>query len=112
MKSAGEFFDRLRNDEAFAKEVSEELKARREGGAGSYYDTFIPTAEKFGYLITKEDIDEMVKSSSEELSEEELGKVAGGASCLAIVTILTVIVVTASSMVTLYEATVNMPESD
>ena len=44
MKAAEEFFERLRTDEAFAKEIAEALSAKREAGANSYYDTVIPAA--------------------------------------------------------------------
>ena len=73
MKTANELFERLKTDEAFAKDFTEALKARREAGAKSYYETVIPSAEKFG--------DEYIALQDTELSEEELGKVAGGTSC-------------------------------
>ena len=84
MKTAKELFERLKTDEAFAKEFSEALTAKREAGAKSYYETIIPVAEERGYMVTKEDIDEMLKVHDEELSPDELGKVAGGASCIAV----------------------------
>ena len=81
MKTANELFERLKTDEAFAKDFTEALKARREAGAKSYYETVIPSAEKFGYSISKEELDEYIALQDTELSEEELGKVAGGTSC-------------------------------
>ena len=82
MKSAKEFFERLKSDEAFAKEFSEAVQAKREAGATNYYETFLPAAEEKGYLVTKEDLDEVLEEKSAEISEEDLGKVAGGTSCL------------------------------
>ena len=82
IKTSKEFFERLEKDEEFAKEVDEALKSKRESGAKNYYETFIPVAEEKGYKVTAEDIDAVVEQASQELTEEELGKVAGGTSCL------------------------------
>ena len=84
MKKATDLFKRLKTDEAFAKDFTEALKARREAGAKNYYETVIPSAEEFGYSISKEELDEYIALQDTELSEEELGKVAGGASCATI----------------------------
>ena len=81
MKSAKELFERLKTDEAFAKEFAEALKVKREAGAKNYYETMIPTANEFGYEVTKEDLDETMAVHEAELSPEELGKVAGGSAC-------------------------------
>lgn len=82
MKTTKEFFDRIGTDEAFAKEVNEAIAVRREAGAGSYYETIIPVAEERGYTVTAGDLDEMYSKVSAEMSEEELGKTAGGTSCM------------------------------
>ncbi|MBR5088789.1 MAG: Nif11-like leader peptide family RiPP precursor [Ruminiclostridium sp.] len=88
MKSAKELFERLKTDEAFAKEFSEALTAKREAGAKSVYETFIPAAAERGYELSKEELDEVINTQESELSPEELGKVAGGTSCwLAVATI-------------------------
>lgn len=81
MKTSKEFWDRMANDEVFAKTVREEVAARREAGADNYYDTLIPVAADQGYELTKEELDEIMKTCTSELSEEELGKVSGGTSC-------------------------------
>ena len=85
MKTAKELFERLKTDEAFAKEFSEALTAKREAGAKSYYETIIPAAEERGYELSKEELDEILKAQDSELSAEELGKVAGGGSCVTLV---------------------------
>ena len=82
MKSAKELFERLKTDGAFAKDFSEALKAKREAGAKSYYETFIPAAAERGYELSREELDEVLKAQDSELSAEELGKVAGGGSCV------------------------------
>lgn len=81
MKTAKELFERLKTDEAFAKEFAEALKTKREAGAKSYYETYIPAAAERGYELSKEELDEIINAQETELSPEELGKVAGGTSC-------------------------------
>ena len=82
MKTAKELFERLKTDEAFAKEFAEALKTKREAGAKSYYETYIPAAAERGYELSKEVLDEIINAQETELSPEELGKAAGGTSCL------------------------------
>ena len=82
MKTAEELFNRLKTDEAFASEFAGALTAKREAGAANYYETMIPAANEAGYELTKEDIDAVLDANKGELTEEELGKVAGGTSCL------------------------------
>ena len=84
MKTAKEFFERIQNDEAFAKEIAEACQAKRDAGATNYYETIIPVAEERGYEVTEENLDSIVENMSSELSEEELGKVAGGTSCIVV----------------------------
>jgi hypothetical protein len=60
--------------------------AKREAGAKNYYETIIPAAEERGYELSKEELDEILNAQDTELSPDELGKVAGGASCLVAVT--------------------------
>ena len=82
MKKSKELFERLKTDEAFAKEFSEALAAKREAGAKSYYETFIPAAAERGYELSRAELDEVMNAQDAELSPEELGKAAGGTSCL------------------------------
>ena len=87
MKTVKELFEGLKTDEAFAKEFNEALKAKREAGAKSYYETFIPAAAERDYEISREELDEIINAQETELSPEELVKVAGGTSCIAAVTL-------------------------
>ena len=82
MNGTKAFFDRLNSDSVFASQVDEELNAAREAGASSYLETVIPVAEAHGYKITEEELANMIEGQSEVISEEELGKVAGGTSCI------------------------------
>lgn len=99
MKTSKEFFDRLKTDEAFVKEVETGLAAKREAGAANYYETFIPVAADLGYEITEKDLDDALSSASEELSEEDLGKVSGGTSCVGITVGIILSLVTAGGVV-------------
>lgn len=112
MKTSKEFFERLQNDEAFAKEIGEAVAAKREAGAESYYETFIPVAEERGYEISREELDAIHDAQAAAISDEELGKVAGGASCFVVVSFLTVIGVSVTIIATLNEASVDMPDID
>ena len=78
MKTSKEFFERLQTDEAFAKEINETVKEKLDEGLTDYKEMWIPLAEKYGYELTAEELDEMYKKISAEMSDEELGKVAGG----------------------------------
>lgn len=82
MSKAKEFFEKLSADEAFAQEVDAELKAAREAGASSYKETIIPVAAKHGYEISEDELEAMIEAQEGALSEEDLGKVAGGTSCI------------------------------
>ena len=77
MKTAKELFERLKNDDVFAKEFAEAFNAKREAGASVDYSTSIRLAEEFGYSVSKEAIDEYIGSQDYELSEEELDLFTG-----------------------------------
>lgn len=94
MKSAKELIARLQSDEAFSKEYTEAVKAKQESGIKDVYEIIIPVAAQFGYDVTKKDIDEIQASANDELSEEELGKVAGGTCLFAAVTVGAVLLAT------------------
>ena len=81
MKTAKEFTERLNSDEAFAKQVSEKVKAKKDAGAKDYTEALIPVAAELGYEITKEQVEAFLTKQSEAISEEELGKTAGGTCC-------------------------------
>lgn len=87
MKTTKEFFERLATDEAFAKDVEETIEAKRKAGASNYYDTLIPIASERGYELSREELDAINAAQAAELSDDELGKVAGGTSCLTALTV-------------------------
>ena len=112
MKTSKEFFERLKTDEAFAKEVGEKIAAKREAGAANYYETIIPVAAELDYEVKEEELDAISEAQTSELSEEELGKVSGGGSCLVIVSIASVIGLSVSVMYSMKELSIIMPEDD
>ena len=80
MKTSKEFIERLQSDEEFAKEVAEKVREKAEAGATDYKEIWIPIAAEYGYEITGEELDELNDKALNELSVDELGKVAGGTS--------------------------------
>lgn len=82
--TANEFFNRLQTDAPFASEIREKAAARHAEGTDNIYDSLIHVAAEYGYELTNDDIDKKIESASEEISEEDLGKVAGGTMCVVI----------------------------
>ena len=82
MKTSKEFFERLQSDEEFAKEVAEKAKEKVDAGETDYKAIWIPIAAEYDYEIKGEELDELYSKATVALSEEDLGKVAGGTSPL------------------------------
>ena len=101
MKTSKEFFERLQTDEVFAKEIGEKAKEKVEAGERDYKKLWIPLAEQYGYELTDEEIDEIQEKMATELSDEELGKVAGGTWTFLIMTSVYVTVISATVSLTL-----------
>ena len=78
MKNAKEFFDKIANDEAFAREIGQKVKTQIDAGETDYKKIWIPIAAEYGYEISPDELDEMIEDAKTELSDEELTKVAGG----------------------------------
>lgn len=107
MMTSKEFFERLESDESFAQKVSDEIIAKREAGAKDYYETFLPVAAENGYSLSREELDAVVEARSAELSDEELGKVAGGTSCLSVAIVASIVTSLASLTYSLHEASID-----
>lgn len=101
MRSSKEFFERLTTDEVFARAVGDAISLRREQGAANYHETIIPVAAEYGYEVTSEELDAINARQMEDLSEEELGKVAGGTSCLTYLAVISSAAVSIAGLVTL-----------
>ena len=81
MKTAKEFIEKMKSDEAFAKLVNDGIEAKKAAGAQDYTEALIPVAAELGYEITQEQVEALLAKQSEAIGEEELGKAAGGTSC-------------------------------
>ena len=81
MKTAKEFIEKLKNDEAFSKQVNDGIQAKKAAGAKDYTEALLPVAAELGYEITQEQVEAFNAKRSEAISEEELGKAAGGTAC-------------------------------
>ena len=104
MKTAKEFIKKLQNDEAFAKQVNDGIQAKKAAGAKDYTEALIPVAAELGYEITKEQVEAFNASVNESISEEELGKAAGGTSCFTTTVIPMVVSASVTIKVTKDEA--------
>lgn len=100
MKTLKDFMERMQTDEEFAKTINEAVQARRQAGASNAYEALIPAAAEAGYEITEDELRKLQKSQAEELSEEEMGKVAGGASCLAASVVISLLAAPVVAVVT------------
>ena len=80
MKTAKEYIERMRSDKDFVAEMAEKVKALQEAGEKDVFAAVSKAAKELGYEITPEQVKEINKPG-EDISEEELGKLAGGTSC-------------------------------
>ena len=78
MKNFGELLEDLKNDAALAGRFTEAVSKKLEAGAQNDLEAVIPTAAEFGYEVKKEELEQYYDSLSDDLSEKELGKIAGG----------------------------------
>ena len=82
MKNIKDFIEALCSDEEFAGTIQTRVREKCETeGVGIEEATIVAAAEE-GYEITAEELQEIRRQQAEVMNEEELGKVAGGASCL------------------------------
>lgn len=86
MKTSKEFFERLQSDEAFAQEIMEKTKGKSESDGQDYKAIWIPLAAEYGYELKGEELDEMYEKATAEMTDEELGKVAGGTTPFCVLT--------------------------
>ena len=99
MKTVREFIEKLNDDKAFAEEVSTKVKERIEAGETDYKAIWIPVAAEYGYELTAEELDRLSDEAAASMSDEELGKVAGGSTpiCVTATVLFTVSVVSLSA---------------
>ena len=99
MRSSKEFFERLNEDEAFFFFFFAAVQAERDAGAKDYLEAMIPAAARMGYELSEEELTKIMESYQEQLTDEELGKVAGGTSCFMSTVSITIISTTILSSV-------------
>ncbi len=85
MKTAKEFFEKVKTDEAFAKELGGKINEKVKAGEKDLA-VITQVAAEYGYTVTEDEIQELAEEKSAELSEEELGKVAGGTTPVCVTT--------------------------
>ena len=83
MKTAKEYIEKMQSDKEFAAQMSEKAKALLAAGEKDVFAAVSKAAKELGYEISPEQVMEINKSG-EDISEEELGKIAGGTSCIQI----------------------------
>ena len=81
MKTAKEYIEKMRSDKDFAAQMSEKVKALQEAGEKDLFAAISKAAQELGYEISPAQVKD-INQVSEDISEEELGKLAGGAACL------------------------------
>lgn len=103
MKTTREFIEKLSSDNTFAAEVSAKAQQRIEAGEHDYKAVWIPVAAEYGYELTAEELDSLNDDACAALSDEELGKVAGGSTpiCVTATVLVTVSVVSVSAKIIL-----------
>ena len=83
MKTAKEYIEAMQSDEAFAAQVKEKVEAAKDAGEEDIFAAVSKAAAELGYEISPDQIREIANAQAgEDISEEELGKVAGGTSCV------------------------------
>ena len=82
MKTAKEYIERMRSDKDFPTQMSEKVKAILAAGEKDSFVAISKAARELGYEVSPEQIKE-INRQNEDVSEEELGKLAGGTSCTA-----------------------------
>ena len=80
MKTAKEYIERMQSDKDFAAQMQEKVKAAKDAGVEDLFSAISTGAKELGYEISPEQLKE-IQNQSEDVSEEELGKLAGGSSC-------------------------------
>ena len=77
MKTAKEFIEKMQSDKDFTAQVKEKVKAAKDAGAEDTFAAISTVSKELGYEISPEQLKE-IENQSEDVSDEELGKVAGG----------------------------------
>ena len=76
MKTAKEYIEKMQSDKEFAAQMSEKAKALLAAGEKDVFAAVSKAAKELGYELSPEQVREINKRN-EDISEEELGKLAG-----------------------------------
>lgn len=82
MKTTKEFIERLGNDKDFLNKIVAKVNENPDSEHGDYKKIIIPIALEEGYDLKEDELDSLYEAQAAEMSEEELGKVAGGTTPL------------------------------
>lgn len=80
MKTAKEYIERMQADKEFGEQMKQKILAAKQAGAEDLFAAASAAAKELGYDISPEQIREF-SDQGEDISDEELGKLAGGTSC-------------------------------
>ncbi len=80
MKTAKEYIERMQTDKEFGAQMQQKILAAKQAGAEDLFAAASAAAKELGYDISPDQIREL-GNQSEDISDEELGKLAGGSSC-------------------------------
>ena len=80
MKTAKEYIERMQTDKEFGAQMQQKILAAKQAGAEDLFAAASAAAKELGYDISPEQIREF-SDQGEDISDEELGKLAGGSSC-------------------------------
>ena len=78
MANEKEFLKKMMDDKAFDAQVRDAVKAKKDAGAKDYNEAIVSVAKELGYEVTAEELRAVRDEMSEDISEAELGMVAGG----------------------------------
>ena len=81
MKTAKEYIERMRSDKDFAAQMNEKTRALLDAGEKDAFAAVSRAAKELGYELSPEQVRE-INLENEDISEEELGKLAGGTARL------------------------------
>ncbi len=90
MKTAKDYIERMRSDKEFVAQMREKIKAAQDAGEKDSFAAVSRAARELGYDVSPEQVRE-ISRLNEDVSEEELGKIAGGTSCTALISWVSIV---------------------
>ena len=81
MKTKAEFEELYLKDEAFAREIADLIKEKKQNGVKNVFEAVSEIAKEKGFEITAEDVSEFSLKNDLELTDELVSEVSGGGNC-------------------------------